>query len=71
MLNVHLEIYYNMENLTTKQALDYEIRSSWWASWIWWSWGQELAGSYFAWKTAKKMARYKTSKIWEQRIKNY
>jgi len=51
--------------------LDYEIRSSWWASWISWNWGQELSGKYFAWKTSKKYARYKQSKMWEQRIKNF
>lgn len=50
--------------------LDYEIRSSWWASWIGWNWGQELSGKYFAWKTSRKYARYKQSKMWEQRIKN-
>lgn len=51
--------------------LDYEIRSSWWASWIGWNWGQELSGKYFAWKTSRKYARYKQSKMWEQRIKNF
>ncbi len=50
--------------------LDYEIRSSWWASWIGWNWGQELAGKYFAWKVKRKYARYNQSKAWEQRIKN-
>lgn len=51
--------------------LDYEIRSSWWASWIGWNWAQKFLGKYFAWKTSKKYARYKQSKVWEQRIKNY
>jgi hypothetical protein len=51
--------------------LDYEIRSSWWASWIGWDWGQELSGKYFAWKTSRKYARYKRSKMWERRIKNF
>ena len=51
--------------------VDYEIRSSWWASWIGWNWGQELAAKYFAWKTSRKYARYKQSKMWEQRIKNF
>lgn len=50
--------------------LDYEIRSSWLASWIGWNWGQELSGKYFAWKTSRKYARYKQGKMWEQRIKN-
>jgi hypothetical protein len=43
--------------------LDYEIRSSWWASWIGWDWGQELSGKYFAWKTSRKYARYKQPKF--------
>ena len=51
--------------------LDYELRSSWWACWIGWNWGQKLAGKYFAWKTIRKYERYKQSKIWEQRIKDY
>jgi hypothetical protein len=51
--------------------LDYEIRSSWWASWIGWNWGQELSGKYIAWKTSRKYARYKRSKMWERRIKNF
>ncbi len=50
--------------------IEYEIRSSWWASWIGWDWGQELSGKYFAWKTSRKYARYKQSKALEQRIKN-
>jgi len=51
--------------------LDYEIRSSWWASWISWDWLQELSGRYFAWKTRRKYERYKMSKMWEQRVKNF
>jgi hypothetical protein len=39
--------------------LDYEIRSSWWASWIGWNWGQELSGSYFAWKVKRKLTDLK------------
>jgi len=51
--------------------LEYEVRSSWWASWIGWDWGQELSGKYFAWKTRRKYERYKMSKMWEQRVKNF
>ncbi len=51
--------------------LDYEIRSSWWASWVGWDWGQELSGKYFAWKTSRKYARYKQTKVWEKRVKNF
>lgn len=41
--------------------LDYEIRSSWWACWIWWDWGQNLAGTYFAWKVNRKYKKYAES----------
>lgn len=51
-----------------EMIIDYEIRSSWWACWIGWDWGQALSGKYFAWKTRQKYARYKTSKMWEHRI---
>ena len=50
--------------------LDYEIRSSWWACWIGWDWGQAIAGKYFAWKTKRKYARYKYSKRLEKLIKD-
>jgi len=51
------------------EALDYELRSSWWASFIFWSKGQELAGSYFAWKVKRKMKRYLYSKETERKFK--
>ena len=49
--------------------LDYEIRSSCWAGWIGWNWGQEISGKYFAWKVKRKYARYKQSKMWEQHFR--
>jgi len=42
--------------------LEYEIGSSWWASWIGWDWGQKLSGKYFVWKVKRKYARYKQFK---------
>lgn len=51
--------------------LDYEIRSSWWASLISWDWGQKLSAKYFAWKVKRKYVRYKQSKIWQQQINNF
>ena len=51
------------------EALDYELRSSWWASLIFWDWGQEMAGSYFAWKVKRKHRRYIQSKTFEAKIK--
>ena len=38
--------------------LDYEIRSSWWASFVGFAWAQNLAGSYFGWKVRRKFARW-------------
>ena len=50
--------------MTNKDILDYEIRSSWWASWIFWGWGQSLAAKYYAWKVNLKWKRYVESKRW-------
>jgi hypothetical protein len=50
------------------EILDYEVRSSWWASYISWALGQELSAKYFAWKVRWKYNRYKSSKQWEQRL---
>ena len=46
--------------------LDYEIRSSWWAGYIGWSWGQSLAAKYFVWKAKRKYTRWKNSLLWQQ-----
>lgn len=37
---------------------DYEIRGTWWVGFIWFTWGQNLAAKYFAWKVRKKYNRY-------------
>lgn len=58
------------QEINISDFLDYEIRSSWWASWIGCEWGQRLAGKYFAWKVKRKYVRYKESKEWQRRI-NY
>lgn len=55
--------------ISMREALDYEIRSSWWASWISWNWGRKLAGKYFAWKIKTGYNRYKESKEIEIFIK--
>ena len=44
-----------------RDALAYEIHSSWWARHISWNWAQKLAGSYFAWKVKRKWRRYQAS----------
>jgi len=45
-----------------RNILDYEIRSSWWASIISWAWLQNISATYFAWKTKTKYARYEMNK---------
>ena len=40
-----------------EQYLNYEIRSSWWAPFIFWEWGQDLAGSYFLWKNQTQIRK--------------
>ncbi len=57
--------------MDNKKALDYEIRSSWWASFIFWDWGQDLSARYFAWKVNRKMRRYRSNKEMEQRVLNH
>jgi hypothetical protein len=66
------ELYtlFDVSGSSLSAFLDYEIRSSWWASWIGFDYGQELAGKYFAWKAKRKYNRYLKSKMWERRIKN-
>jgi hypothetical protein len=41
-----------------KMFLEYEVSSSFFASLVWWQWGQDLCARYFAWKVRKKYARY-------------
>ena len=52
--------------MTTDQLkraiLDYEIRSSWWASWISNNWLQEISASWFAWKVNRKFRRWVESR---------
>jgi hypothetical protein len=38
-----------------RYLLEYEIYSSWWASLIWFKWGQDLSSKYFAWKVKRKI----------------
>lgn len=50
-------------------VLDYEIRSSWWASWIGNEKLQNLAASYFAWKVRRKCGRWEQSRRDAERLK--
>ena len=58
------------DTITMMQALDYELKSSLWASWISINWMQEISGFYFAWKTKRKYNRYLKSKCFERIIKD-
>jgi len=54
--------------MTLRDALEYEIRGSWWAELIWFEWGQALSASYFAWKVRRKFSRYEASKRERERL---
>lgn len=56
-------------NITQKQALLYEARASWWASWISNPFLQDLASRYFAWKVRRKFGRYTLMIKTEKRLK--
>jgi len=45
-------------SFSVQDFLEYEIRSSIWASFIFWDWGQNLSVKYFAWKVGRKYHRY-------------
>ena len=64
------KLLYKTQDDTLQLFLDYEIRSSWWADLIWFKWGQELTGRYFAWKVKNKYKRYLNSKQEEERLRN-
>lgn len=59
--------------ITEVELLYYECCASWWASWVWFSWGQALTADYYVWKTRRKYARYKMFAVrkeeLEQRLK--
>ncbi len=58
------------DRLTRIQTLEYEIHSHWLASWISFSWGQELMATYLARKTVRKHRRYLHSLETMDRITN-
>lgn len=45
--------------MTQKEALEYEVHSSWWAGWISNTYITDLTIKYFAWKVSRKYKRYK------------
>jgi hypothetical protein len=52
-----------MKNDFIQILLQYEIRSSWWASYISNPYLQDLSGKYFAWKVIRKYKFDRESKI--------
>lgn len=56
--------------LTIEECLEYELRSHCFASWIWFRWGQNLMGSYMAWKVRTKHNKYIRSMDMHERVRN-
>ena len=50
--------------------LDYEIKSSWFASWVSCNYGKKLCAKYFVWKVKRKYSRYIKFKEFQQMINN-
>ena len=44
-------------SISLRDALAYEIASSWWAPLVSWGWAQNLAGIYYARKASRKHGR--------------
>ena len=59
-----------ISRLSMQEVLNYEIHSHWLASWICFSWGQDLMGRYFAWKVRRKYNRYLVSLEERKRVLN-
>lgn len=59
-----------MEPVTIKQALEYEIRSSWWARHIGNRWLQKKVGNYMYRKTLRKYKRYAESLSYKNQFDN-
>jgi len=45
---------------TVQECLTYEIYGTWWAYYVWWEWGHELAAKYFVFKAKRKFNRMNT-----------
>lgn len=57
--------------MTLREALDYEVRSSWWAHRISWGWAQALSSRWFAFKVGQKWFRYAASLDADRIVKEY
>jgi len=64
------DIHGVISRLSMQEVLNYEIHSHWLASWVGFSWGQDLMGRYFAWKVRRKYNRYLISLEERKRVLN-
>ena len=51
--------------ISIREALEYEIKGSWWASWVGNKYLQVLVSKYFAWKVKRKYNRFLLSMMRE------
>lgn len=54
------------KKITWKQALDYEVRGSWWTPYVGDGWMQNIVSRYFARKVVRRLDRYLKSKNHEE-----
>lgn len=59
-----------ISRLSMGDILSYEVHSNWIASWIGFSWGQEIMGWYIARKVNRKYKRYLYSLECRKRVLN-
>lgn len=64
------DIHGVISRLSMTEVLNYEVHSHWIASWIGFSWGQELMGWYIARKVRRKYRRYLYSLESRKRLLN-
>lgn len=65
LIDINQKEHQTSLNVSIKTFIDYEVRSSRWASKVSAPWLQKLAGKYFAWKVKRKYDRYITSMHWK------
>jgi hypothetical protein len=54
-----------VNHITLRQAIEYEVRASWWTPFVPF---HRLAGCYFRWKALRKYRRYFASLITASRL---
>ena len=58
------------KKITIQQALDYDIRGNWLASYLSFEWAQSLMSKYMVYKVRRKYKRYEFSKNFEVVLKS-